>query len=64
MSGSSSPKRAEEQVLEGNGRRGKGWRATGGGERTGGLSLSSSLFLCIIYLPLLDAFFCQEWDDG
>jgi len=38
---------------------------TGGGVRAGGLSLISSLFLCIIYLSLLDAFFLlSEGDDG
>ena len=64
MSGSSRPKRAEEQVPAGNRHKRKGQRATGGGERTCGLSLISSLFLFIIYLPPLDAFFCQEGDDG
>jgi hypothetical protein len=47
-----------------NERRSRGQRETGGAEMTGGLSLISSLFLCIIYVPFLDAFFCQEGDDG
>jgi len=36
----------------------------GGGVRAGGLSMISSLFLCILFDRFSDAFFCQKGTTG